>query len=201
MVQVLTKTRMKDAPAEMLAQSARPRWSSRTVTLPFLSDISLQPTSKKDLQLASLCVNDQLELHDIEVQGVAAQPKEIKALLPWVLVDDEHHIAPVLTFRSSQCAAHLLASVVAPLQETAFKPEAVIAHWNLLVTDIRITPVEQYWHDTVAIIRVSLNNEMELNGIRLLQNNQLHWPLAIRFTDTSLQNMIEAAIMAQLSHH
>lgn len=167
-----------------------PRWVSRSAALPYLSNIAISP-AKPGTYSASLMLNDQIHLREIELD-------DTHVLFPWVLVDDAHHTANVLAFRSAQNIQHLENCLHNPQQALAQNQgKSFVARWNLVITEIRVTPVESFWHDTVAMVTVCLNQELELNGIRIRENGSIVWPTAIDFLDLSLQDQIEAAIQKQ----
>jgi hypothetical protein len=201
MVQVL-KSWLVEPHAEQIVLPARPKWSVRSAaTLPFLSDLQLQPTAKLFTHFAQICINDQLVLQDIELQGSKESASEIQHKLPWVLIDDEQHTAPVLQFRSEPCRAHLRNTLANALKTQEIKPNhhEMIARWKLFVSEVRITPVEHFWHDTTAIVQLCLNNEIEIQGIRVQENKILHWPNALSFVDPALCAMLEASIQSAIA--
>lgn len=178
-----------------ITASSRPRWVQRQAALPFLSEPVFTQV-KPQVSEASILLNDQICLREIEMDADAA----VAIQYPWVLIDDEHHRGKVLSFRSENCNNHLDICLRHP--ETVRHPDhgtQLVARWNLVVTDVRITPVESFWYDVVAIASICLNQEIDLNGIRICNDGQIAWPNAVQIIDPALKKMLESAILKQLA--
>lgn len=173
----------------------RPRWIQRQAALPFLSEPVFQLV-RPQVAEASILLNDQICFREIELED--AQSNEIR--YPWVLVDDEHHTGTVLSFRSESCRSHLESCLRHP--EIVKHPDhgsQLVARWNLVVTDVKVTPVESFWHDVIAIASVCLNQEIDLNGIRIRNDGRVAWPNSVQVIDPNLKQMIESAILTQIA--
>lgn len=172
----------------------RPRWIQRQAALPFLSEPVLTQV-RPQVAEASILLNDQICFREIELE----EPLEGEIRYPWVLIDDSHHKGTVLSFRTETNQHHLETCLRHP--EIVRYPDhgsSLIARWNLVVTQVKITPVESFWHDVIAMASICLNQEIDLNGIRIQNDGTIGWPNAIQIVDPSLKQMIESAILRQI---
>lgn len=163
----------------------------KPLRLPLLDQIHRQPGKAPLTHQVSLCFNKQLTLQEIECNALG----EVR--YPWTLLDDQHRVGCVFSFRSLECQQYLQQRLFS--EDSRPQAESYISQWNLIATEVHVTPVNSFWHDVHALVGVCLNHELDLFGIRLMSNGNILWPSSIHFEDTQLRHSIEEHIRASAS--